>query len=95
MQLCGNQHIGMKVREKNHNRGREWKLTARDREERSLEQTKQTERSEERAVEEVSLDKDREKDRISLSQSRGRGNKRRLQREEDRIMDSLGIKKEV
>lgn len=83
------------MREKNHNRGREWKLTARDREERSLEQTKQTERSEERAVEEVSLDKDREKDRISLSQSRGRGNKRRLQREEDRIMDSLGIKKEV
>ena len=30
------------------------------------------------AVEEVSLDKDRQKDRISLSQSRGRGDKRRL-----------------
>lgn len=39
----------MKVREKNHNRGREWKLTARNREERSLEQTKQAERSKERS----------------------------------------------
>lgn len=33
------------MHEKNHNRGREWKLTARNREERSLEQTKQAERS--------------------------------------------------
>lgn len=74
--------------ERNRSRASQQKLTARNREGKGLKRTKQTERSE-RVVQEDSLDKDRQKDRISLSHSRGRGNKRRLQREWDRVRDSL------
>ena len=74
--------------ERNHNRESKQKLTARNREGKGgLKWTKQTEGSE-RGVEESSLDKDRQKDRISLSHSRGRGNKQRLQRNGDRVRDS-------
>lgn len=64
--------------ERNHGRGSEQKLTAKHRE--VVKQTEQTQRSK-RAAEEGSLDKDRQKDRISLSHSRGRGSKLHLQRE--------------
>lgn len=56
---------------------------------RSCQQTEQTQRSK-RAAEEGSLDKDRQKDRISLSHSRGRGSKLRLQREWDTVRDGGG-----
>lgn len=84
---------GTKMCERNHNRASRQELTARNREGKKVSsgQSKRREAREQRRR--GSLGKDRQKDRISLSHSWGGGNKRHLQREWDRVRDSLEKKK--